>query len=329
MHSKSGIDRAFARVGNLLSLWAALLAAYSTNQLTLLQKRWADFGSRPWVAELSRSARRLMVAIGRLDLRELSRTAPMQVGVGAALGVLLLAAVWAGVANGSQPAASTPESAVALSSEMADGAASAPGAELPADAPKVGIQAGHWKTNEYPAELAKLRSSTGAAGSGWREVDVNLDIARRVVAILDKSGVRAELLPATVPVQYEADAFVSIHGDANGSTSVSGYKAARATSSRIPEKDDALVRTIESEYQAATGLKKHPGTITQNMTQYYAFNKKLDHAVGDQTPSVILELGFLTTKSDRDLLTQQPDKVAEGIAAGILDYLGESGAVAA
>jgi len=305
------------------------MVAHSTNRLTLLQKEWAGFGSRPWVAELSRSARRLVVAVGRFDLRKLSRTAPMPVGVGAALGVLLLAAVWAGVANGSQPVASTPQSAITPSSEMTDTAASAPRAELPADAPKVGIQAGHWKTNEYPAELARLRSSTGAAGSGWREVDVNLHIARRVVAILEESGVRAELLPATVPVQYEADAFVSIHGDANGATSVSGYKAARATSSRIPAKDDALARAVESEYQAATGLKKHPGTITTNMTQYYAFNKSLDHAVGHQTPAVILELGFLTTKSDRDLLTQQPDRVAEGVAAGIMDYLGESGAVKA
>ncbi|MHB8990068.1 MAG: N-acetylmuramoyl-L-alanine amidase family protein [Chloroflexota bacterium] len=194
-----------------------------------------------------------------------------------------------------------------------------------ADGPKlrVGIQSGHWKSNELPAELASLRTSTGAAGSGWTEAAVNLDLAKRVVGLLEKENLIVDLIPATVPVQYEADAFVSIHGDANSSTVPSGYKLARATRSGIPAKDDALLRAISSEYGAATKLPYHAGTITVNMTAYYAFaNRGIQHSVAPTTPSVILETGFLTNPGDRRLLTEQPDMVAASIARGILSFLG-------
>lgn len=153
---------------------------------------------------------------------------------------------------------------------------------------------------------------------------MNLDISRRVVALLEKENLQIDLIPATVPKQYKADAFVSVHGDANSNTSVSGYKLARATRSSIPAKDDALLRAISTEYAAATGLRNHPATITVNMTAYYAFaNRGIEHSVAPTTPAVILELGFLTTYSDRQLLLGQPDRVAEGIAKGILKFLGK------
>ncbi|HEX2988618.1 MAG TPA: N-acetylmuramoyl-L-alanine amidase [Chloroflexota bacterium] len=202
-------------------------------------------------------------------------------------------------------------------------------APAPAQAPsrdrdlRVGIQAGHWKCSELPAELASLRTSTGAAGPGWKEVDVNLDVATRVQAILTEKGIQVDLIPSTVPVGYKADAFVALHGDANSNTAVSGYKLARATRSTIPAKDDALLAAISHEYTASTGLKNHPGSITVNMTSYYAFaNRGIAHSVAPTTPSVILEMGFLTTPGDRKLLLEQPQNAAEGIAKGIMDYLG-------
>ncbi len=188
---------------------------------------------------------------------------------------------------------------------------------------RVGIQAGHWKEAELPAELASLRGSTGAAGTGWREVDINLDIARRVAALLEQANVIVDLIPSTVPVQYKADAFVALHGDANSNTSLSGYKLARSSRSSIPAKDDALLNALSSDYAAATGLPFHAGTITVNMTAYYAFaNRGIQHSIAPTTPGVILEMGFLTTTKDRNLLMQQPDLVAGGIAKGILKFLG-------
>lgn len=194
--------------------------------------------------------------------------------------------------------------------------------EAPAAAPRVGLQVGHWKNSELPAELASLRGSTGAAGNGWREVDVNLDVAQRAAALLQKQNVLVDLIPATVPIRYKADAFVAIHGDANSNTSLSGYKLARSSRSRIPAKDDALLNAISTEYASATGLHSHPATITLAMTSYYAFSQGLQYAVDPSTPSVILELGFLTTPSDRKLLMEQPDRAAEGIANGVLSFLG-------
>jgi N-acetylmuramoyl-L-alanine amidase len=116
---------------------------------------------------------------------------------------------------------------------------------------------------------------------------------------------------------------VALHGDANSNTSLSGYKLARSSRSSIPAKDDALLNAISGEYAAATGLPNHPGTITVNMTAYYAFaNRGIDHSIAPTTPGVILEMGFLTTAKDRSLLVEQPDLVAGGIARGILKYLG-------
>ncbi len=233
-----------------------------------------------------------------------------------------MAALSASILSGSVSIVSTQETVFDPASEAA-----APAPLVKADgAPfRVGIQAGHWKTNELPSELASLRTATGAAGLGWREVDINLVVARRVVALLGQSGVQADLLPATVPEGYKADAFVALHGDANGNTAASGYKAARATASRIPEEDDALVQAVKAAYQAATGLTDHPQTITQNMRAYYAFNnRRLTHAVDPNTPAIILEMGFLTNRSNRTLLMQQPDLVAKGVAEGILKYLHET-----
>ena len=182
---------------------------------------------------------------------------------------------------------------------------------------------GHWRNSELPAELAGLRGSTGGAGSGWREVDVNLDIGQRVAALLQQQNVVVDLIPATVPSHYAADAFVALHCDANSNTTLSGYKLARASWSRIPATDDALLNAISSEYAAATGLRNHPPTITLAMTAYYAFdNRQLEHAVAPTTPAVILEMGFLTTAKDRQFLMEQPDRAAQGIANGILRFLG-------
>ncbi|HEX2988500.1 MAG TPA: N-acetylmuramoyl-L-alanine amidase, partial [Chloroflexota bacterium] len=188
----------------------------------------------------------------------------------------------------------------------------------------VGIQAGHWQTANLPDELASLRGSTGAAGNGWREVDVNLDIARRVSALLGKSGVQVDLLPSTVPIGYQADAFVALHNDGSSNTSISGFKVARSSWSVIPNKDDALVMDLEADYGAGTGFEPNSQTITLAMTRYYAFNnRRLEHSVSPSTPAAILEMSFLTNPGERSVMMNDPDRVAKAIARGILDFLSE------
>ncbi|MGQ9677280.1 MAG: N-acetylmuramoyl-L-alanine amidase [Chloroflexota bacterium] len=185
---------------------------------------------------------------------------------------------------------------------------------------RVGLQVGHWKCDELPAELASLRRSTGGSGGGYREVDVNLKVARLVADILDDYGIQVDVLPATVPPKYKADAFVAIHADANNSSAPRGFKAARSNRSSIPTRDDALVKALYAEYLAATGLPRS-SAITNNMLYYYAFSGQGTYTVASTTPSAIVEMGYLTNPLDRALMVNSPNVVASGIARGILRFL--------
>jgi len=58
------------------------------------------------------------------------------------------------------------------------------------------------------------------------------------------------------------------------------------------------------------------------MRWYYAFNaRRYQHAVAPGVPQAIIETGFLTSSADRQYLIGDPDRVARGIANGILRFL--------
>ncbi len=186
---------------------------------------------------------------------------------------------------------------------------------------RVGIQVGHWKSSELPDELARLRSSSGAFAGGYHEADVNLEIAKRVVALLESRGLAVDLLPATIPPGYDADAFVAIHADGSSSGNSRGFKL--ATPWRTSRASQMLLDLLTTEYSNATGLPQD-GAITFNMRGYYAFNnRRREHAIAKTTPAVIIEMGFLTSAADRAVIIGQPDNVAIGIANGIIRYLNE------
>ena len=186
---------------------------------------------------------------------------------------------------------------------------------------RVGLQVGHWKAAELPDELAALRSQGGASATGVNEVDVNLAIARQVAALLAARGITVDLIPATVPAGYRANAFVAIHADANNDAGMRGFKLARFRDSAVPQRDDALIAAITGAYSTATGLPQDPN-LTRAMTGYYAFNfEDFQHAINQQTPACIIEMGFITNATDRALLLQQQPAVARGIADGIIRFL--------
>ncbi|HUS17548.1 MAG TPA: N-acetylmuramoyl-L-alanine amidase [Chloroflexia bacterium] len=186
----------------------------------------------------------------------------------------------------------------------------------------VGLQAGHWKIAQLPAELARLRTSTGTSAGGRSEVDLNLDIARRAATLLRAEGVVVDVLPATVPTGYRADAFVAIHADGNNSTRPRGFKIATRWRSAGAFRDQALVDLLDTAYSAATGLP-HDGAVTRNMRGYYAMNTWLgtDSRISSATPAAIIETGYMTNAADRAVLFRQTGTVAAGIARGVLDYL--------
>lgn len=192
--------------------------------------------------------------------------------------------------------------------------------QRPAGPAKVALQAGHFKSQEVPDELHRLRGNTGATAGGKIEWEVNLEIAERTAEILKEKGITVEILPATVPPMYWADVFVAIHADGSTDQSKSGFKAA-APRRDISGKANELLASVETSYEDATNLPKDPN-VTRNMRGYYAFGWwRYEHAIHPMTTAIILETGFLTNASDRSLLVNQTDTVAEGIAQGIIAYL--------
>ena len=185
---------------------------------------------------------------------------------------------------------------------------------------RVGIQVGHWKIGELPTELAKLRGAIGARWDDVQEVDINLDIARRVAALLTLKGIVVDILPATVPEGYVADAFLALHTDTDGVGELSGFKLAHGPL-RGPF-EDRLVTAIREAYGKATGLGYDGKHITVDMTYYYPFNwGRFLHVTSAHTPAAILEMGYLSSDDDRALLTAHADDAAKAIADGLLAFL--------
>jgi N-acetylmuramoyl-L-alanine amidase len=174
--------------------------------------------------------------------------------------------------------------------------------------PRVGVVAGH--SGYDPGAVCP---------DGITEADVTMTIAEEVVALLARKGYQVDLLKEFDEqlTGYRANALVSIHADSCDVPGASGFKVARVTDSAIPEAEDRLVACLYREYQAETGLMRHPSSITDNMTNYHAF-REIDY----YTPGAIIETGFLL--DDYDLLVQRPKVVARGIAAGVVCFLEDS-----
>lgn len=184
---------------------------------------------------------------------------------------------------------------------------------------RVAIQAGHWRASEAPLEFPNLRFSSGASFLGINEVDVALDIAQRLVAVLSERGYVVDLLPATVPPSYLADVFVSLHADSDVTSTARGFKIAHGFY-RSPH-DELLVQQLIEHYAAGTQLPWNE-RVTADMTDYYAFAWfRYEHALAPHTAAAIVEMGFITHPFDRPVLTDEPDRVARAIAEGIIRFL--------
>ena len=171
--------------------------------------------------------------------------------------------------------------------------------------PKVGIVAGHYGFD-----------SGAICPDGLQEVEINLAVAEKVVALLKRKGYQVELLGEfdEAILGYRADAFVSLHADSCDIPGASGFKVARVTNSAVPEEEDRLVECLWDEYEKWTGLARHEDSITPHMRQYHAFRK-----IHPETPGAIIEMGFML--DDRNVLLYEQAKVARGIASGVICFL--------
>lgn len=192
-----------------------------------------------------------------------------------------------------------------------------------ADGPRrIGIQIGHWQTEIVPPELRNLEVQTGTSWNGITELEVSMEIANRTGDLLRSHGYIVDFIPTTVPSGYLADAFISLHLDGDGTGENSGYKLAHG--SRRGPYEQQLLEDVKEEYGAATGLPYDALHISNNMRAYYGFSwQRYRSATSPFTPSVILELGFLSNDGDRELAMEHPDVLARGIANGIERFLSE------
>jgi N-acetylmuramoyl-L-alanine amidase len=185
---------------------------------------------------------------------------------------------------------------------------------------RVGLQAGHWQTDQVPPELHGLAG--GAVGGGRYEWQVNLDVAQRAADLLEASGIQVDVLPTTVPPHYQANAFVALHADGDTTGQTRGFKVARPGFSSIPAIDDRLVDAINQTYASETELPRDDEHISLRMRYYYAFNsRRYCHAVMPGVPQAIIEMAFLTNATDRQYLIGDPQRLAQAVADSVQAFL--------
>ncbi len=176
--------------------------------------------------------------------------------------------------------------------------------------PRIGIVAGH-SGNDSGAVCSD-------ALGGYREVDINLNVAGLVRESLISQGYDVDLLAEFDPrlTNYHALALVSIHADSCEyiNDQATGFKVSAAISNKYPEQTARLTTCLRNRYATITGLQFHAGSVTADMTDYHAFNE-----ISTDTPAAIIETGFMNL--DREILTQQPDVIAKGITSGILCFV--------
>jgi len=186
--------------------------------------------------------------------------------------------------------------------------------------PRVGIQIGHYKSIEQPDELKNIRYSTGAQVGRIKEVDINLAVAKMLRDMLEARGILVDILPATVPQNYRADVFISIHADASKDKKRRGYKSAYFNPSRNIY-DHLLKEKVDESYFYFMGLPDDDENVSGAMLEYYAFNKRrFKHSISPKTAGLIVEIGYISNPEDLQLI-KDPVNPAYALKVGIIRYL--------
>lgn len=174
---------------------------------------------------------------------------------------------------------------------------------------RVGIVAGHSGDQNDPGAVCEP-----PLDNRMTEAQINLMIAQKVVALLEKEGYSVDLLTEMdkrLP-EYQANVLVSIHTDSCAfiNNEATGFKVADGANALYPQLAQRLKNCLISRYAKATKLPVHPGSVTDDMTRYHAFDE-----IDTNTTAAIIEIGFMNL--DYNFLINNADLVAQGIADGI------------
>jgi|GEM_PF-590445 len=173
---------------------------------------------------------------------------------------------------------------------------------------KVFIDAGHGGTDP------------GALGYGYRESDLNLQVAKKVESKLKSKGIDVKMSRnsdifyslserAEMANDYGADAFVSIHQNSAEAKSANGIETYY---NRNKEEDKPLSNDIQTQVISQTGANNRG-----------VKNAEFTVLVKSKMISALVECGFITNELEVKKLSDSSyqDKLATGIANGIEEYL--------
>lgn len=177
---------------------------------------------------------------------------------------------------------------------------------------RIGIVAGH-TGNDSGAVCLDANGQVDL-----KEADINLAIAEIVQKNLVADGFQVDLLNEfdTRLNGYRAVALVSIHNDSCEyiNDQATGFKVASSLETRDVNRAQRLTACMVDRYQHTTGLTFHASSITRDMREYHAFSE-----IDPNTITAIIETGFMNL--DREILTHQTSRVAEGVTQGILCFI--------
>ena len=187
----------------------------------------------------------------------------------------------------------------------------------------IGIHAGHGN-GDPGAPLCAGGEEIPGIGS---EADITLAVANKVATLLrDVKGYNVVLFRGndSGAQGFHGDAFVSLHCD-QCAPGAEGYKVSRYGGtpgtglSGSGDASDRLVQALWDQYGEATGLQRDtsPGHFPHRMRNYYLLGW-----IDPATPGAIIEMGWLS--GDWHALVYEQDRLAVGIANGVLRFLGDS-----
>ena len=202
------------------------------------------------------------------------------------------------------------------------------------------IDAGHQAQNNHEKEplgpgsdIMKSKATSGTQGvaTGTPEYALNLQVAKKLQAVLEKRGYQVKMIRtandvdisnaqrAEVANELKADAFIRIHANGDEKSTTRGIMTICQTSDNpfngaLYEQCHKLAQCVLDETAEATGGKK----------MFVWETDTLSGINWSEVPVTIVEMGYMTNPEEDKLLSTDSyqQKLAEGIANGIDRYFG-------
>ncbi len=171
---------------------------------------------------------------------------------------------------------------------------------------------------------------SGATAAGYLEKDINLAVAVKVRGLLEAEGYRVVLTRESDEINYGleqaarvvneagADLVISIHSNAGGGTGTEAcYTYGKKTDGKSLQLAALLTEQVSSQLDLVNRgiyLENDLGRCARGGSQLYIHDMN--------APAALIEMAFLDTDADRELLLNQQDVFAQAIASAIMAYLG-------